>query len=565
MEKRIAYVAMLDIVGFSKLTNEFQVKKVYTLENIIRQTPTFQTTNQNSLCIKTTGDGAILCFFDDMEAPLKIAIEIQSALAKNNQKLTDEQKIDVRIGINIGQVSVRRDLAGNADIIGNAVNKAERLMSFGVTNHILASREVYDLVAVLNERYKQMFHFCGELPDKHGITHTIYNVYGDDVGNAVQPVSKTAQKEEKKAETVSPQSGATQTQKKSPYQTGGKITSLEGFVGRQEEIRQIFELIASKSTRSISVVGERRMGITSMIYYLTHQEVRQHYLRNPQEYIFTYVECPKTPNFTLEEFFLALYFSLDKTGKMTQGIAPTYDGFRKLLGYIDRMQKCVVLIIDEIDNLAKNDSFDMYFFDLLRFVDENYNIIEVVSSHLPLKAAIGHKEYPEKPFSEIFSTINLSHFSLVEAKELLLRSMKTGGPSFEPFIQLIIGLAGYHPYLLQVACSIVWDALISAPNAPLNIDAVKQKFIAEVRDVFQAYWDSFSMDERIIIADLVEGRRNARMNILIMKELARRGMIIDLEKSPKIFSEAFKDFVLKMSAQRFQSAITDFKVGFPPR
>ncbi len=80
MDKRIAYVAMLDIVGFSKLPNELQVKKIFALETMIKKSQTFEKTDKSSLCVKTTGDGAILCFFDDMEAPLKIAIEIQKSI-----------------------------------------------------------------------------------------------------------------------------------------------------------------------------------------------------------------------------------------------------------------------------------------------------------------------------------------------------------------------------------------------------------------------------------------------------------------------------------------------------
>ncbi|MBS4029262.1 MAG: adenylate/guanylate cyclase domain-containing protein [Ignavibacteriales bacterium] len=567
MDKRIAYVAMLDIVGFSKLTNELQVKKVYTLENIIRLTPTFQSTNPEELCIKTTGDGAILCFFKDMEAPLRISMEIQEALRRSHVGERDENKILVRMGINIGQVSVRTDLAGRVDIIGNAVNKAERLMSFGTTNHILASREFHDLVAVLNERFASMFHFVGELPDKHNISHVIYNVYGDGVGNPATPVPK---KEEKKESAPTPIAAKPLApppppiEIKNPFQAGGKLTNINLFVGRQDEIRRVFDAIEKRSIKSIAISGDHKMGLSSFSYYLSHKDVRQHFLKNLNEYIFGYVECPKQTNFTLEEFFLALYHNIDASYpalKLSQGNAPTYDGFRKVLGAIDRMQKCFVMLIDEIDNLAKNESFDMYFFDLLRFVDENYNIIEIVTTHQPLKNALKTKEYPEKPFSEIFTTMSIGHFQPIEVKELLSRSPKIGGPSFEAHIPLIISLAGYHPYLLQIACSLVFESLVANPGSPLNVESIKQKFMQHGRDIFQSYWDSLNTDERIIIADLVEGRRG-RMNILVMKELAGRGLITDIEKSPRIFSDAFKEFVMKMSAQRFQSAMTDLRSGY---
>ncbi len=566
MDKKIAYVAMLDIVGFSKLTNEFQVKKVFALENIIRQSPTFQGTNSNSLCVKTTGDGAILCFFDDMEAPLKICMEIQKKIVEHNASNAEDNKIFIRMGINIGQVSVRRDLAGNVDIIGNAVNKAERLMSFGVTSHILASREFHDLVAILNDSYSQLFHYVGEFPDKHGIKHAVYNVYGQNVGNATVPVPKTAADEKKTEQpAVAPPKPVPPVEKKNPYQTKGKITALDSFIGRQEEVRRIFTLLPMQEAKSIAIMGERKIGNSSLLYYITHPDVRKHYLARSENYIFSFVECPERANFSLEEFFFSVYQNIDKPYNNTQGITPTYDGFRKLLSGFDRMGKCFVMVIDGIDNLARNESFDMYFFDLLRFVDQNYNIVQIVSTHSNLKTLLAAKEYPEKPYSGMFELISLGHFTTTEVKDVISRSVKFGGPSFEQHIQFIIDLAGYHPYLLQLACGMLFEALVNNPTVPLNAEGLQQKFMNDVRPLFQFYWDSMDIDERSIIADLVEGRRNARMNILSMKELARKGFIIDIEKSPKVFSNSFKEFVIKSAQQRFQSSMSTFKEDFLKR
>ncbi len=426
-------------------------------------------------------------------------------------------------------------------------------MSFGLTNHILASREFHDLIAVEKDEYAKIFHYVGEFADKHGIKHATYNIFSDDIGNSQTPVSKS--KDEEKEKDKKPN---VNLNLKNPYQTKGKITVVPDFVGRQNEIRKIFSLISTSSKKNVSIVGERKIGLSSLSYYITQKEVRNHYLNNPENYIFTYVECPFRTNFSLEEFFNMLYQNIDKPfNTHTNGIPPTYDGFKRIIGGIDRMKKCFVIVIDGIDNLAKNESFDIYFFDFLRFIDENYNIFEIVSSHQNLKSALQSKEYHEKPFTGNFETISIPHFNINETKDIIGKSMKLNGPSFEQHIPLIIDLGGSHPNLLQIACSIVFEEVKSGVS--INPETIKQKFMNETKVIYQFYWDNFSPEEKSIIADLVEGRKSQRMDILAMKSLSEKGYVTDIEKTPKIFSNSFKEFVMKSALQKFQSLMSDWK------
>jgi adenylate cyclase len=70
--------------------------------------------------VKTTGDGLLAEFASAVDA-VRCAIRVQAAMAQRNAGLPSEQRIDFRIGINVGDV-VEQD----RDIDGEGVNVAAR-------------------------------------------------------------------------------------------------------------------------------------------------------------------------------------------------------------------------------------------------------------------------------------------------------------------------------------------------------------------------------------------------------------------------------------------------------
>jgi class 3 adenylate cyclase len=65
---------------------------------------------------------AVLADFDTITEALSCAWESQQALAERNEELAAERKVELRIGVNLGEVIVDRD-----DIYGDGVNVAVRL------------------------------------------------------------------------------------------------------------------------------------------------------------------------------------------------------------------------------------------------------------------------------------------------------------------------------------------------------------------------------------------------------------------------------------------------------
>jgi serine/threonine protein kinase/class 3 adenylate cyclase len=91
--------------------------------------------------IKSTGDGAMAEFADPAQA-VYAAIAMQRQLFERNQKLPEPERIQLRIGINYGEV-IRK----NEDVWGNAVNVAARVCSKCEPAQILISSTVHAQLA----------------------------------------------------------------------------------------------------------------------------------------------------------------------------------------------------------------------------------------------------------------------------------------------------------------------------------------------------------------------------------------------------------------------------------
>jgi adenylate cyclase len=88
--------------------------------------------------VKTTGDGMLTEFASVVDA-LRCAIEIQRGMLGRNAELPHEQRIELRVGINVGDIIIDGD-----DIYGDGVNVAARLESLAEPGGICVSARVQE-------------------------------------------------------------------------------------------------------------------------------------------------------------------------------------------------------------------------------------------------------------------------------------------------------------------------------------------------------------------------------------------------------------------------------------
>src|SRR6516164_1303583 len=90
--------------------------------------------------VKTTGDGILIEFPSVVEA-VACAVAIQRGMSERNAEIPADNRIEFRIGINLGDVIVEE-----GDIYGDGVNIAARLETLAEPGGICVSRVVHDQV-----------------------------------------------------------------------------------------------------------------------------------------------------------------------------------------------------------------------------------------------------------------------------------------------------------------------------------------------------------------------------------------------------------------------------------
>src|SRR5437016_14644911 len=134
-QRRLAAIMFTDMVGYSALAQRDQALALRLLEEhreILRSIfPRFNGTE-----IKTIGDAFLVEFQSALEAA-QCAIEIQRTLAKRNHDVTVERRIELKIGIHIGDVVPR-----GGDVYGDGVNIASRIEALAGAGGICVSMDV---------------------------------------------------------------------------------------------------------------------------------------------------------------------------------------------------------------------------------------------------------------------------------------------------------------------------------------------------------------------------------------------------------------------------------------
>jgi adenylate cyclase len=148
-QRRLAAIMFTDMVGYSALSQRDDKLALELLEEhrqILRSIfPRF-----NGVEIKTIGDAFLVEFQSALEAA-QCALEIQRALGKRNHDVSSERRIELRIGIHIGDV-VHRE----GDVYGDGVNIASRIQPVagigGICISVDVERQIHNSLEVTFEK-----------------------------------------------------------------------------------------------------------------------------------------------------------------------------------------------------------------------------------------------------------------------------------------------------------------------------------------------------------------------------------------------------------------------------
>jgi adenylate cyclase len=119
--RRLAAILAADVAGYSRLIGADESGTLRRLKAIRDELIDPTLAEHHGRLVKTTGDGLLVAFSSVVDA-LRSASEIQAGMVERNGTVPPDQRIEFRIGLNVGDVVVE-----DGDIFGDGVNVAARL------------------------------------------------------------------------------------------------------------------------------------------------------------------------------------------------------------------------------------------------------------------------------------------------------------------------------------------------------------------------------------------------------------------------------------------------------
>jgi adenylate cyclase len=136
--RKLAAILAADVAGYSKLAAADEERTLARLRAL--RSDLFDPTIalHHGRVVKRTGDGVLIEFRSVVNA-VRCAIEVQTAMAERNAGLPPERRIELRVGIHLGDVVEE----GDGDLMGDGVNIAARLEGIAKPGAICLSEQAY--------------------------------------------------------------------------------------------------------------------------------------------------------------------------------------------------------------------------------------------------------------------------------------------------------------------------------------------------------------------------------------------------------------------------------------
>jgi len=153
VERKLAAILAADVAGYSRLMGADEEGTHERLKAHLRELVEPKIAEHHGRIVKNTGDGFLADFSSVVDA-VRCAVDMQRGMAERNASVAATERIEFRIGINLGDV-----IAEEHDIFGDGVNVAARLEGLAAPGSICVSGTVRDHIG---DRLPYAFEDMGE-------------------------------------------------------------------------------------------------------------------------------------------------------------------------------------------------------------------------------------------------------------------------------------------------------------------------------------------------------------------------------------------------------------------
>jgi serine/threonine protein kinase len=343
---------------------------------------------------------------------------------------------------------------------------------------------------------------------------------------------------------------AERSSKRNPYLNRVMIKNPIDFFGREKEIRKIYSRLDAPQPQSISIVGDRRIGKSSLLNYIYTKKNRKKHMQNYDSAIFVYLDFQNTIDNDVTKFIDLLFniFSFE-TGDVTKYTArpKTLEQLKNVIAELSDEGKRIIVMMDEFELITHNENFEEDFFSFLRSLANSFRVAYVTSSRDELQMMCHNKDISDSPFFNIFSNLPLRPFAEDEARDLITLSSRREGVPLEQYADRILDLAGLFPFFLQIACSSVFEYLVDNSESEPDWKRIAETFAEEAMPHYKFVWDRFDEMDRKNLWKIAGGGTVDRKSRYVSEGLLRRGYLVETKDGLRLCSSSFADFMRSQS------------------
>jgi len=341
-----------------------------------------------------------------------------------------------------------------------------------------------------------------------------------------------------------------------PFFYSGPIRDPVYFYNRQRETKQILEMLGKG--QSISVVGPRKIGKTSLLFHIARPEVAHQHGLDPARQLIVYFNCEGLENLVLNEFYTLVLEEVTRQAaqqghRLTSPEHPiSFLGFESVLRETFDQKLKLALLLDEFELLNRNPNLGAELLSGLRALATKFDTAYVTASRRPLAAFTKNLS----PFFNIFFPMRLGLFDESGSPGLIEGSMSRVGDAFTPeVVKGILELGGGHPFFLQVVG--YWALELQATKeGSLKIGdfhILAETVRGQVESHFEYYWEHLNSEERYVLAALPFTQREERYREQL-EALACSCLIVEEDGQYRYFSPLFRDFVRRQKVENLLQA-----------
>jgi predicted ATPase len=329
-----------------------------------------------------------------------------------------------------------------------------------------------------------------------------------------------------------------------PYNNRGMLpVESDMFFGRDNEMQRIENMLAYDSPQCVSIVGERRIGKSSLAYRVFHK------LKDAVDTLAVYLDCDRIPGEckSKNNFFqfldqLVLEALEDKSeikqilgikkGKLFQ----SYSSFEAFIKNTGLKGIKTIIFFDEFEHFPEKNFADDNFFSNLRAAAGNpeNRLAFVTLSQSNLKD-LTHISIQSSSFWNIFQ---MEVIGLLDKRNIdRLRRYgfeKMGFSLTGEEMEKIHYYAGDFPFFNQVVCAFLWDS--KGFDHELNWDKLEVDILLH----YEKLWEDRTVEEKWLLKNL---DKNKFIDNLLLKEMCSRGLLLMADSINSPFSGYFSRLI----------------------